>query len=184
MEMDTERQKMKNLSLSREEKEKLRREVAVDASPVWTEILYCCPEIGGEVLPKEEMEASIRLFLYNRLCQMFNISCLFCKHYYVLCDEKLLCAFHLFGNYIECSDIAWYTTILQHKMLFIQVLIVALFTCLPVLFTCYLPVLRRKVTNILNRPIHPTKFPKNIRDKYPSKVSPTDMCVSFFSSIF
>lgn len=42
------------------------REVTLDGAPMMPAVLYCCPEIGPEVLPKEEMEGHIEVFLYNR----------------------------------------------------------------------------------------------------------------------
>ncbi|KAL8609906.1 hypothetical protein ACOMHN_016381 [Nucella lapillus] len=45
------------------------REVTLDGAPMLPKVLYCCPEIGPEVLPKEEMEGYIQGFLYNSLVE-------------------------------------------------------------------------------------------------------------------
>ena len=50
------------------------KEVTLDGAPMMPSVLYCCPEIGPEVLPKEEMEAHIQEFLYNRYCEPFQDS--------------------------------------------------------------------------------------------------------------
>lgn len=45
------------------------REVTLDGAPMLPKVLYCCPEIGPEVLPKEEMEGHIQAFLYSSLVE-------------------------------------------------------------------------------------------------------------------
>ncbi|XP_076447846.1 UBX domain-containing protein 6-like [Babylonia areolata] len=45
------------------------RELTLDGAPMLPKVLYCCPEIGPEVLPKEEMEGHIQAFLYSSLVE-------------------------------------------------------------------------------------------------------------------
>lgn len=44
-----------------------RKEVTMDGAPMLPKVMYCCPEIGPEVMPKDKLEAYIHEFLLTSL---------------------------------------------------------------------------------------------------------------------
>ena len=75
-EMEAEKRRLLEAEASVKEAQAGPKEVTLDGAPMMPQVLYCCPEIGPEVLPKEEMEGHIQAFLYNRFfCLFLDVLC-------------------------------------------------------------------------------------------------------------
>ncbi|KAK7102075.1 UBX domain-containing protein 6-like [Littorina saxatilis] len=68
-EIEAEKRKLVEAEVAGQAAQASPREVILDGAPMMPQVLYCCPEIGPEVLPKEEMEAHIHAFLYSSLAE-------------------------------------------------------------------------------------------------------------------
>lgn len=61
--MEAEKRRLEEAEASSQAARAGPKEVIVDGVPMLPKVLYCCPEIGPEKMPKEELEAHIHQFL-------------------------------------------------------------------------------------------------------------------------
>lgn len=65
-EIESEKKRLAEAETASQAARSIPKEVTLDGSPMLPTVLYCCPEIGSEVLPKDDLEAYISEFLLNR----------------------------------------------------------------------------------------------------------------------